>query len=108
MELGFGEVAEVGTGPKCRKDLVVLTPHNQRSRLVLAKERLKVRIQGHVGPIVVEEVELDVSVAGPIEQGLVVHPVVGTDARDVADAVGVLELRRLRRDEKIERPSMRL
>ena len=56
-------------------------------------------IERHVGAVVVEQVELDVRVARAIEQRLVVDPVVGIDAGDVAHAVGVLELGRFRRDE---------
>ena len=97
MELGFREVAKVGTSPGCREDLVILAPHDQGRRLALAKERLKFGIQRYVAALVVEKVELDVSVARPIEQGLILHPVIWTDAGHVADAIGVLKLRRFRR-----------
>ena len=59
---------------------------------MFAEERLELRIERNIGAVVVEQVELDVLVAGAIEQRLVVHPVVGADARDIPHAVGVLEL----------------
>src|SRR5262249_4244700 len=42
-------------------------------------------------------------VAGPIEQRLIMDPVVGIDAAHICDAVGVLELGRLRRDQDVKR-----
>ena len=41
MQVGLGKVAEIGTGFGCRKNFVVLVPHDQRGRLILAKECLK-------------------------------------------------------------------
>ena len=34
MQVGLGKVAEIGTGSGCRKDFVVLAPHDQRGRLI--------------------------------------------------------------------------
>ena len=50
-----------------------------------------------------EQVELDVPITGAVEQHLVVQPIVGIDARDIAHAVGVLKLGGLRCDKEVER-----
>ena len=78
------------------EDLVVLAPDDQRRRLAFAEERLECGIERHVGAVVVEQVELDVVVARPVEQRLVVTQLSGLMRDDVAHAVGVLELGGLR------------
>ena len=108
MQFGVRQVAQVGRRAVGGKDLVVLAPHDQRRRLPLAEERLKFRIERNVRSVVEEQVELDVLVARAVEQRLVVAPVVRIDPRDVGDAVRVLELRRLRRHEDVDRRAMRL
>ena len=104
----FGQIALVGMRAVGGKDLVVLAPDDQRRRLIFAEVCLHGRIERQVGPVVVEEIHLDLGVARPIEQRLVVHPVVGRDAADVRDAVGVLELRGLRRHQHMERLAVRV
>src|SRR5512147_1294036 len=88
------------------EDLVVLAPDDQRRRPMLAEKSLNGGIKRQVGPIVVEDVELNVGVARPIEQRLIMNPIVGRDAADVRDAVGVLKLRRLGSKEPAQRLAM--
>jgi hypothetical protein len=89
-----------------REDLVVPAPDDQRRRPALAEPGLDGRVERQVGAVVVEQVHLDLGVARPVEQRLVVDPVVGRDAADVGHPVRVLELRRLRRDQHVERPAV--
>ena len=98
MKLQVGQIALVRMRAIGGENLVVLAPDDQRRRLMLAEISLDGGIERQVGPVVVEEVELDLVVARAIEQRLVVDPIVGRDAADVGDAVRVLELRRLESD----------
>jgi hypothetical protein len=77
MKLEIVQVALVRMRAVGGKDLVVLAPQDQRRRLVLAKICLYRRIKPEVGAAVVEEVELNVVIARPVEQRLVVDPVIG-------------------------------
>jgi hypothetical protein len=70
MQLGVRQVSKIGRRAVGRKNLVVLAPDDQRRRLALAKECLKLRIEPDVRSIIEEEVELDVVVSGTIEQRL--------------------------------------
>jgi hypothetical protein len=70
MQLGVRQVSKIGRRAVGRKNLVVLAPDDQRRRLALAKECLKLRIERDVRSIIEEEVELDVLVSGTIEQRL--------------------------------------
>ena len=49
VQLGFGQVAQVGVCAVGGEDLVVLAPDDQRRRLALAEERLEARVQRDVG-----------------------------------------------------------
>src|SRR5437763_15770629 len=101
VKLDLGKVALVGMGPIRWENLVILAPDDQRRRLVLAEIGLHGRIKRKVGAIVVEDVHLDFGVAGPVKQRLIMDPVVWRDSAYIADAIGVLELRRLRRDQNV-------
>src|ERR1700722_82655 len=103
MKLSFGQIPEVGPGANGGEDLVVLAPDNQRRRFPFAKERLKLRVKRNVAPVVMEEVELDVLVAGTIQQRLVMRPIIRIDTGDVGYAVGVLELGGRGRNKKAQR-----
>ena len=60
VKLDLRQVALVGMRAVGGKDHVVLAPDDQRRRLMLAEVCLDLRIQRQVGPVVVEEVHLDV------------------------------------------------
>lgn len=56
-----------------RRDRVVLSPDDQRWRLVLAKVGLPLRVKGRIGPVVIEQLQLDIFVAQPVQEVLVVE-----------------------------------
>ena len=51
------------------EDVVVLPPHRQDGDLAFLKVRMERRVSIHVGAVVVEQVELDVEIAGALHQG---------------------------------------
>src|SRR5262245_6031763 len=53
------------------EDLIVLSPDDERRRLVRAKVCLPRRVQRRVAAVAVEESELDLGVPRPVEQWLV-------------------------------------
>src|SRR5882672_7089126 len=73
MKFGLGKVALVGMCAVRGENEVVLAPDDQRRRLMFAEIGLHRRIKRKIGPVIVEEIELDVVVARPIEQCLIVH-----------------------------------
>jgi hypothetical protein len=77
MNLGVREVTSEGARAVRPEDLVVLAPHDEGRRLVIAEVLLESRILVDVEAIVAEQRELDVLVARTIEQRLVEHPRVG-------------------------------
>src|SRR5688572_13947460 len=87
MKLRRGKIAKIRMRALLGKYLVVLAPDDQRRRLALAEELLKLRIERHVGPVVIEQVELNVFIARPIQQRLIVNPVVRADARQILDSI---------------------
>ena len=97
MQLGLGQVAQIGARTVGGEDLVVLAPDDQRRRLLFAEELVEARIEVDVGSVVIEQIELNLHVAGSIQQRLIVQPRARIDARDVLDAVGVLRARGLER-----------
>ena len=108
VKLDLGKVALIGIRAIGGEYLVVLAPDDQRGRPVLAEIGLDRRIERQVGAIVVEEIHLDFGVARPVEQGLVVDPIIRRDAAEIGDAVGVLELCRLRGDQHVQRLAVSL
>ncbi len=76
MKLNLGKIALVGMCAVGGEDKVVLAPDDQRWRLVFAEISLDSGIERQVGPVVVEQIKLDIVVAGPIEQCLIMHPVI--------------------------------
>jgi hypothetical protein len=93
VELQGLQVPCVRVRPRGGEDLIVLPPHEQRRRLMLAEVGVPRRVERHVGPVVVEQGQLDVLVAGPVEARLVEGLGVRADGVHMADAVGVLPLR---------------
>ena len=102
MEFEVREVAIIGVSAVGREDEVVLTPDDQCRRLMLAQVLLHFRIERQIGSVVVEDIELNIIVAGPIKKRLVMGPVIRRDAARVRNAVGVLEFCRLQREEFAE------
>ena len=83
VKLQVLQVALVGLGAGGREDLVVLSPDDQRRRLVLAEVCLPLRIERRIAAVAVEQGELDLVVARPVEQRLVDVPGVGADRLQV-------------------------
>src|SRR5215813_14283001 len=95
MHLRMGEILEIRlTAFACEED-VVLSPENNRVGLLLSEERLPMRVELYVCPVVVEEVELDPPSMRPIEVVQIHVPVVRADKFWSAMAVGVDELDRV-------------
>lgn len=66
--------------------VIVLFPHDQSRRLVLAEVCLPLRVASRIAPVVEEQRELDLLVPGSVEQELIYVPVVGTDGFGVPRA----------------------
>jgi hypothetical protein len=58
MDLRTGKVALEGLGAGREEERIVLAPHRQKLRLVLAEVGLELRVQGDVALVVAEQVEL--------------------------------------------------
>ena len=97
VEINILEITLVGFGALTGKGIVVRIPGNQRRWLVASEVGLPLWIERRVGSVAVEELDLDVLVAGAIQQKLVVEPVVWSKRPDAAHAVCVLPLRGLDR-----------
>ena len=73
------------------KRQIVLAPDHQQARLLLAHPGLPFRVGVHIGSIVVEQITLNVGLAGPVEKGKFVGPkirVVAIHVRIVSDMTG--------------------
>src|SRR5262249_23949507 len=92
VQLGMRNILEIRLAPLACEEDVVLSPDNDRLRLLLSEERLPLWVELYVRPIVVEEIELDPSCVGPVEIVQVHVPVVGADELRPAMAVGVDQL----------------
>src|SRR6266436_624280 len=65
MNLRMGKILEIGLAAIARQEDVVLPPENDCLGLLLSEERLPLRVELYVRPIVIEEIELDPSRVGP-------------------------------------------
>src|SRR3546814_2863802 len=70
VELDVLEVLPIALGEVTREQRVVVAPDHQGRRLVLAAQRLPLRIERDVVAVVVEQRELDRLIAGAVEQVL--------------------------------------
>src|SRR6202162_4085915 len=78
---------------------VILTPDHQQGRLLLAHPCLPFRVSVHIGSIIVEEVALNVGLAGLVEKGKFIGP----EIRVVAFRVGIVpDMARPRRRQRQE------
>src|SRR5688500_1667062 len=77
VELDVLEVPPIRVGALGGEDLVVLAPDDERRRLMAAEVGLPPWVERRVRTVAVEELQLDLLVAGPIQQVLVDEPVVG-------------------------------
>src|SRR4030095_284804 len=74
VELQVLQITFVGFGPLRRKNEIVFSPHNKRRRLALTEVSLPPRVERRVRAVVVEELQLNIFVAGAVEQILVGRP----------------------------------
>ena len=95
VELEVFEVVFVGVGALGWENRVVLAPDHKGRGLVDTEVLLPRRVQRRVATVVVEQGELNLLIAGSVEQWLDVPPIVRANGFKVADAVGVLPLRRV-------------
>src|SRR5262249_48488763 len=81
------------------EDRVVLAPHRQHGRPLVAEILMPLRAELWSDAGVIEEVELDAIVARSIETRLIEGPGIRADMRGIAIALLVLKLCRLRRQQ---------
>src|SRR5438046_9905713 len=102
MRFGVRQIATVRAGTFRWEDDVVLAPHDQRPRLIRPEEGLKLRVQWHIRPVVVEEIHLDFPVPRAIQAYLVQDPGRRIEQRATGHDVLVLPARRLRLDQEVK------
>ena len=67
MHLRLGQILEIRLTALAREEEVVLSPENDCLGLLLPEERLPLWVELYICPVVIEEVELDLSSVRPIE-----------------------------------------
>lgn len=72
MKLGFGQVAEEGACAFRQEDGIIFAPQDQGRRLMGAEIGVEVGVEPDIGPIVVDDVQLDVRAARAVEEELIV------------------------------------
>src|SRR5262245_25793306 len=100
-------VALESLGPRRHKERVIFAPHRQKRRLVSAEVVLECRIQCNVAFVVAEEVKLYYVRTGTSQIKVIKVLAVRRHHRRVRYAVGVLPTGCLRREESMERLSVR-
>ena len=84
MRLDVGKIPIVWSRTLGRKDVIVFPPDNQRRRLILTEEFLKLRVERNVASVVIKHVELNVAVPRTVQQGLIQCPGRGVEMTQVA------------------------
>ena len=107
-DVGRGHVALEGLGARRNEERVVLAPHRQHRRALLAQIGLDRVVQRDVGLVVEQEIELDLVVARPRQIEVIEVAAVRRNQARVGDAVRVLEQRGLRRQEAAQRVAVGL
>ena len=79
VDLGIGEVAQVGAGPLLGEEGVVAAPDDEGGRLMLAQPLLPGRVELDVAVVVQRQGDLRVLAARLVEEVLVEGPPVGGD-----------------------------
>ena len=78
-------------GARGDEERVVLAPQDQRFGLMAPERRVPTVVQGDVGLVVLQQIELVGVGAGAIEQSLVDRPVIGADGFRVLGADQILQ-----------------
>src|ERR1035438_939829 len=87
MRLDVGKIPIVWGRTFGRKDIVVFSPDNQRRRLILTEEFLKLWVERNVASVVIKHVELNVAVPRTVQQSLIQCPGRGVEVTQVAHSV---------------------
>jgi hypothetical protein len=99
MQLCLRNVTQERFRSRRGEDRVVLAPHRQHGRLLVAEILMPLRVERWIHAVVIGEVELDAIVAGPIESRLIEGPGIRADMRGITIALLVLKLCRLQRQQ---------
>src|SRR6476646_2878334 len=78
---------------------IVLAPDHQQTRLLLAHPRLPFRISFHICSVVIEQVALNIGLAGLIEKVEFISPEIGVIAFHLRIVPDMTRPRRLKREE---------
>src|SRR5262249_45375093 len=92
MNLRVGQVTQIGLAALGRKEDVSLAPEDQRFRLAAPQELLPRRIQRHVRPVVVQQIELNAAGVRTLHESKIHLPVVRADPLGLSVSVLVDEL----------------
>src|SRR5262245_35045820 len=106
--IGVRDVAFECLRTRRQEERIVLTPHRQTGRLVFAEIAVKFGIERDVALIVAEQIELNFVGPGARQVEVVERKSVRRHERRVGGTVHVLPDRRLRREERTERLTVRL
>ena len=92
MKLKVIQVVPVRMCALFGEDVVIFAPRNECRRLIFTKICLPIRIQRRIRAVIIKQLQLDIFVAGAIQQILIVEPVFGCDDLRIADPIGILPL----------------
>lgn len=67
VKLRVGQIAQIGRRPLGGENIVVLSPCDERRRLRVAEILLPLGIEGWVGAVAVEQIELDLLATGTVQ-----------------------------------------
>src|SRR5207253_6523185 len=99
VDFGFGHVATIGLRFGKLEGQVVLSPEDEQPRLPLAHPSLPLGVGVDVGAVVVEEVALNVGLAGLVEKSKLIGPAIGVITFHLGLAADVACLRRRQRQD---------
>src|ERR1700751_1890338 len=80
VHFGLRHVAAIGFRLRGVEREFILTPDHQQARLLLAHPGLPFRVGVNVRPVVVEEVDLNIALAGLVEEVKFIGPEIGVIA----------------------------
>jgi hypothetical protein len=98
-----GQVREERLGPCNGEDEVILPPHNQGRELPLPKRSLEGGVKLQVGPVVVEQVKLDLVMPRQCQKVVVQIPVIRRDFLHVLGSRHILVARDIKREQSKNR-----
>jgi len=107
-DIGVGDVPLERLCARRKEERVVLSPHRQKARLVLAEVRLERWVKRNVALVITEQVQLDLIGSGARQVEVVQRSAVRLDRGLVGHAMGVLPACRLRCQEGAKRPAILL